>query len=138
MEPRAADSVASRYIEGTSDGLHWAIRERSGRTFVGLISITPHHDGHDKEVSYQLLPRYWGSGKAADALFAVMKLARDTLDYPRLIAETQLANEASRRLLTRVGMRFERMVRRCGEDQAIYATALVAGLGLRPTPRREP
>ncbi len=80
-----------------------------------------HHDKTDPELSYLLLPEWWGQGLATESVRAVLDHAHGC-GAERIVAETQVANAASIRLLTRLGMRFERSVVRFGEAQAIYVS----------------
>ena len=66
------------------------------------------------------MPAAWGAGIGSEAVRAVIDHAFGALGYARLIAETQAANQPSRRLLERLGMRWEREVTRFGAAQAIY------------------
>lgn len=98
----------------------WTIRLKSTSLFVGIIGIDKHHDGQDQEVSYQLLPEFWGQGYAREAVSAVIEYAAAVMMLTSIVAETQCANHASRRLLERVGMEPVRTLSRFGEDQIIY------------------
>jgi ribosomal-protein-alanine N-acetyltransferase len=109
-------------LEPDSTERHWAIRLKSDGEFVGMVSLGVHHDGTDTEISYLLLPEWWGQGYAKEAVRAVVDLALGDLGLPRVVAETQTANVASCRLLESLGMRLERRVERFGAEQAIYAT----------------
>ena len=103
-----------------SEALHfWVIRLKGGG-FVGTISLGAHHDGADTEVSYQLLPMWWGQGYAGEAVGAVIEYALFELGLARVVAETQRANLASRRLLERLGMRPEQTLERFGAEQVVY------------------
>ncbi|HBP5862669.1 TPA: N-acetyltransferase [Pseudomonas aeruginosa] len=61
-------------------------------------------------------------GYATEALTLTLQYASDTLALKRVIAETQSKNDASIRLLNRVGMKFEREIMRFCEAQSIYVT----------------
>lgn len=100
----------------------WVVRCKTNRVFIGVVSLDPHHDGTDTEISYQLLPEWWGQGYAQEAVQAIVTYGLADLKLPRVIAETQTANMTSCRLLERVGMRFERHVERFGAAQSIYTT----------------
>ena len=89
---------------------------------MGIITLAPHHDGEDTEVSYLLLPEWWGQGYATEAVQAILDHGLANLGLSRIIAETQTANAVSVRLLKRVGMTFERNVERFGAEQSIYTT----------------
>ncbi len=123
--PRGEEEVRSafpRLLQADAETRCWAVRLKEDDTFIGIIDLGPHHDGTDIEVSYQLLPAWWGQGYATQTVQAVVNYALEDLGLPRVIAETQMANVASRRLLERLGMRLTRTVERFRERQAIYAT----------------
>lgn len=99
---------------------NWIIRSKARKAFVGSISIGKHHDGRDMELSYQFLPDYWGKGLAFETLTAVLEFVARTLSLKSIIAETQAANTASRKLLEQLEMSLERTLFRFGENQVIY------------------
>lgn len=99
----------------------WAIRIDAS-AFIGCITLGPHHEGPAPEVSYLLLPQWWGAGYAGESVRAVLAYAQEVLRWDKIIAETQTANSKSIQLLKRVGMRFERSLERFGEPQSIYTT----------------
>lgn len=109
-------------LETGSTNPIWAIRPIDAETFIGMVTLTPHHDGEDTEVSYLLLPEWWGQGYATEAVRAIIDHGLVTLGLPRLIAETQTANEPSIRLLERLGMVLDRKVERFDAEQSIYTT----------------
>jgi len=122
--PRDAEAVRAEFPAlVTSDGTRrtWAIRSRSTGAFLGLVFLAPHHDGGDTEVSYMLLPEFWGRGYATEGVRAVIDYALAQLGLPRVVAETQVANVASCRLLERLGLTVDRTVVRFGAEQVIYA-----------------
>lgn len=45
-----------------SQGLYWVVRLKSDNKFLGLVSLDLYHDGTSTEISYQILPKYWGYG----------------------------------------------------------------------------
>lgn len=111
-----------RYLGGPNDdpGLPAAIRaaivgERPGvfcvarrddDQAIGSVSID---DGRgEPEVSYQLMTEWWGRGLAAESVSALLDWFWRTHDDDSLIAVTQSANDASIRLLQRLGFLRER------------------------------
>jgi ribosomal-protein-alanine N-acetyltransferase len=121
--PREEEDIRSAFpklLQPDAETHYWAIKLKEDDTFIGIVDLGPHHDGIDIEVSYQFLPAWWGQGYATETVQAVIGYALETLGLPRVIAETQMANVASRRLLERLGMRLARTVERFGARQAIY------------------
>ena len=123
--PERAAARAARLAE-ENDPTAWAVylRHNPATGCVGLVQITPHHDGSAVELSYELLPVVWGVGLASEAVRAVIAHAFGSLGLTRLLAETQAANRPSRVLLERVGMLYDREIERFGEVQAIYVLGL--------------
>ncbi|WP_281863373.1 GNAT family N-acetyltransferase [Planomicrobium okeanokoites] len=115
---------------------YWVVRGESTKEFIGLISLDLHHDGIDCEVSYQLLPDWWGKGYAAETVTVIIDFALNSLKLPAVLAETQSENFASCRLLEKLGMGLERKVFRYEAEQSIYAIRCLesdGAQGLLPT-----
>ena len=94
------------------------------QAFVGVISITDHHDGVFKELSYQYLPEFWNSGIATETLGAILEYLKNNSEIKELIAETQSKNTRSCRLLEKLGFGLDDTVHRFGELQNIYRMLL--------------
>lgn len=101
-------------------GDHWVIRLKDNNEFVGVVALRDHDNGQDREISYQLLKIFWSKGLAGEAVAAVMDHAANTLKLPALVAETQDANEPSKKLLKKLGMSFDGTLMRHGEKQAVF------------------
>jgi [ribosomal protein S5]-alanine N-acetyltransferase len=100
---------------------YWGVREKNTNKFVGLVSLDRHHDGDDFEVSYQLLPEWWGAGYGTEMVKKVLQFAFNELNFSKVVAETQSKNTFSCKLLERLGMEVERTTIRFGEEQFIYS-----------------
>jgi len=113
--PRIFDEMLS-----TTDENHWVVRNKDSRKLVGIISLGLHHDGAFHEISYQLLPEWWGNGYGMEAIRAILDYAFGVLHLSKVIAETQTSNLPSRKLLEKAGMREEQRLIRFGAEQVIY------------------
>jgi ribosomal-protein-alanine N-acetyltransferase len=100
---------------------HWIIREKQTNTFIGLISISKHHDQIHYEVSYELDPTFWGKGYGTEVVTAVIDYGFDALGLEEIYAETQKKNVASKKLLEKIGMKVVSEIERYGEEQLIYS-----------------
>lgn len=131
------DEKVRRYLGGTVDDAHfkprfdqlcseptdasyWVVRHMETLAFMGLISLDPHHDGEAYELSYQLLPQWWGAGYAQEISRAVLHYGFTELGFDKIVAETQAANTASRKLLEKLGMNLVKTLERFGEMQCLY------------------
>ncbi len=119
LSPQLAKQRAAELAR--QSGQAWAVRRVSdSSSLLGVVVLDRHHDLDDFEVSYLFLPEHWGRGYATGAVRQVMTHAFGTMELRRLVAETQLTNTASIRLLERLGFRFLRQVVRFGAVQCIY------------------
>ncbi|UPK42676.1 GNAT family N-acetyltransferase [Paenibacillus pabuli] len=102
-----------------TDSFYWVVRLKKSNQFIGLVSLDKHIDG-GTELSYEFLPSYWGQGLASEVTIRVIKYAFAELGISKLLAETQIANLGSCKLLERVGMKIERTIQRFGAEQGIF------------------
>jgi RimJ/RimL family protein N-acetyltransferase len=92
------------------DELHgfgmWAVDEREGDPLVaiaGLLWVEGH--GPEVEAAYLVRRDRWGRGYASEALREVLRIGHDELGLERIVALAWPANDASRRVMERAGMR---------------------------------
>jgi [ribosomal protein S5]-alanine N-acetyltransferase len=114
-----ADQAATRRIlrslvrHGELHGFTlWAVDEREGDELVGVAGLA-WVEGHGPEVEAAFLLRRdrWGRGYATEALRAVLRAAHDDLAIDRVVALAYPANDASRRVMEKTGMRADGTVR---------------------------
>ena len=106
------------------DDMYLTIRLICDGTFMGIVSVSPHHDPSKKELSYQFLPEFWGKGYAFEVLQAVLAYCRDTLGIREAVSETQTQNIPSCRLLEKLGYRLTEQFIRFGVEQNLYFITL--------------
>ncbi len=133
-DERIICSEFHHYFRAERFSHNWTIRNKEDGSFIGLITLDAHHNGIDTEVSYQILPECWGQGYATEAVQAVIVYGLEVLKLPRIVAETQMANIRSRRLLERLDFCLQEKVVRFGEEQAIYSTPPQTSLWRSDTP----
>jgi [ribosomal protein S5]-alanine N-acetyltransferase len=80
------------------------IEKASGR-LVGLAGTQPM--GKDLEIGWWLAREVWGRGYATEAGGAAMRHVLETLGRHRVVAIINPGNEASRRVVHRLGMHYE-------------------------------
>jgi len=97
-------------------------------TYVGEVGLAVSRPEHRQcEIGYSFLPEAHGRGYATEAAAAMLALCFDELDAHRVAGRIEARNEASARLLERLGMRREAHLRENefvkGEwnDEVIYA-----------------
>jgi len=87
-----------------------ALAEKSSGRVVGVAGIQPLGTTGDLEIGWWLARDVWGRGYATEAGRAAMLHVLDMLKRPRVVAIIDPGNEPSRRVVDRLGMRFERRV----------------------------
>jgi len=70
---------------------------------IGMCGLLQRPTLDAPDLGYAFLPEHWGSGYAVEAADGVVAHARDELGITTLLAITSLDNEASIRVLRRVG-----------------------------------
>jgi RimJ/RimL family protein N-acetyltransferase len=106
----------------------WVVLERHTGELVGTISFRPR--GHAVDFGYFFARNYWGKGLAFDAASAVMSWFASRPEIVRIWATVDAENVRSRRLLERLGLQLEGVMRLASirpnigslpRDTAIYA-----------------
>jgi RimJ/RimL family protein N-acetyltransferase len=87
------------------------------RTPIGICGLLKRDTLPCPDIGFAFLPAYWRQGYAFEAAAAVMKHAREHPGLDRVLAITSPDNDASAKLLTRIGLRFDRVVK-LSEDAA--------------------
>jgi RimJ/RimL family protein N-acetyltransferase len=86
-------------------------------TPIGMCGLIKRDSLPDVDIGFAFLPSFWSRGYAFESAAAVMTYGRDVLGLRRIVAITSQDNEASARLLEKVGLRFERLIK-LAEDQS--------------------
>lgn len=91
-------------------GLYLTVLKEQGDP-IGICGLLKRETLDDVDIGFAFLPRYWSKGYALESALAVMAYGRDELGLQRIVAITAPDNDASIRLLEKLDMRFEKMVR---------------------------
>jgi RimJ/RimL family protein N-acetyltransferase len=84
---------------------------KADRVPIGICGLLKRDSLEDVDLGFAFLPRFWSKGYAFESASAVMNLARSALELTRVVAIASPENEGSIRLLEKLGMKFESMVR---------------------------
>lgn len=88
----------------------WATIFKEANQFIGRCGLIPWTiDGqHDVEVAFALARPYWGQGLATEVAQALVHYGFEHLKLSRLICLIDPENQASFKVATKIGMKFER------------------------------
>jgi RimJ/RimL family protein N-acetyltransferase len=81
----------------------WCADERNGEALVGFAGFL--HSDDEPDLVYGLRPSHWGRGLASEAARRVIEQAFANSDAERVVASVDEPNQASIRVLERLGMR---------------------------------
>lgn len=92
---------------------------KEGGVPIGICGLVKRDFLEDVDIGFALLPGFWGQGYAYEAASAVMEHAREALGLKRLVAITNPENHSSIRLLEKLGLKFDRMIRTTADGPEI-------------------
>lgn len=98
----------------------WAIRRAEATVIIGFVGFREFFEPPEPQLLYGLLPSYWGHGFATEAAKAVTGYAFEDLGWDRVIAATDIPNQASIRVMKRLGMEWNREDRSVGREGTVW------------------
>lgn len=78
-------------------------------TFVGVAGVKYLENTKLPELGYRLTKKHWGYGYGTEISRLLIKYARNTLKFDKLVAVTRPENLPSQRILIKCGFQFKRM-----------------------------
>ena len=87
----------------------WHVARNSDGAAVGTCGLLKRDNLPDVDIGYAFLPEFWGLGYAIEAAEATMRHGAGKFGLKRIIAVVSQGNNASIRVLEKLGMRHERM-----------------------------
>jgi RimJ/RimL family protein N-acetyltransferase len=96
----------------------WAVVCRESNKLIGMAGFRAHEDV--AELVYILDEPYWGKGLATEIARAILKYGFEKHNFSRIVAMTRPANAASRRVMDKIGMTFEKEVEIYGISAVEY------------------
>ena len=113
-KPHTSVAYTKRYLEYLAGryrlGMHyeWALVLREEGRMIGTCGFANFDCAHNTgEIGYVLNPAYQGKGLMQEAAERVMRFGFSVLGLHRIEARYMVGNDASRRLMERLGMREE-------------------------------
>jgi len=94
----------------------YLVELKETRVSIGICGLLQRESLPDVDIGFAFLPRYWSRGYAFESAAAVMIYAREVLGLKRVVAITDPVNEGSIRVLHRIGLKFDRMIKLSEDD----------------------
>ncbi len=89
----------------------YLVEIKEGRVPIGMCGLTKKDYLPDADIGFSFLPAFWSMGYGFEAADAVKAYAKDVLGMSRLVAVTNPDNQSSIKLIEKLCLRFERMIR---------------------------
>jgi ribosomal-protein-alanine N-acetyltransferase len=99
----------------------WAVIDKGTRAMVGWCGLVFLDETPEVEVGYGVARDYWGRGLMTEAARASLRYGFERAGLERIVAVAMPENTASRRIMEKLGMRYEKNVFHYGHDLVYYA-----------------
>ena len=100
-----------------------ALINKSGGEMVGWGGLQPLEETGEIEVGYGFGKAHWGKGYATEAAAAWLRYGFEQAGLARIVAVAVPENTGSRRVMEKLGMRYEKNQRHYNTDCVLYAIA---------------
>ncbi len=89
-------------------------------TPIGMCGLLKRDELPHADIGFAFMPDFWNKGFAYEAAAAVMNDARERLKLERVLAITNQDNEASIKLLQKLGLRIERVIKLSNDSAELF------------------
>jgi [ribosomal protein S5]-alanine N-acetyltransferase len=123
-----SDGETERFLRANLD--HWrrhghgllVFRERASGAFVGRGGLRHVEVAGSAEVelAYAVMAAFWGRGLGGEMAAALLRHGGERLGLRGIVAFTLTTNAASRRVMEKLGFRFERNIVHAGLPHVLY------------------
>ena len=106
------------------------VERKADNAPIGMCGLLKRDTLPDVDVGFAFLPQFTRQGYGFEAASATLAYARQTLGLKRIVAVTNPDNAASIQLLSKLGLKFEKMVRLTPEaaEICLYGMELSTGV----------
>jgi [ribosomal protein S5]-alanine N-acetyltransferase len=126
-EPSFIENIADRGVRSELDAMHYLaegpiksyqqhgyglflVEQNNNREPLGFCGLLYREHLDETDIGFAFLPQCWGQGFAFEAASAILHFGYNKLQLKRIVGLTSAGNAASIKVLTRLGLRFEKMV----------------------------
>ncbi|MET0752288.1 MAG: GNAT family N-acetyltransferase [Pyrinomonadaceae bacterium] len=97
----------------------WLVELKDSNESIGICGLIKRDTLEDVDIGFAFLERFWLKGYAVESAAAVMDYGRDVIGLKRIVAITVPDNLGSIKVLEKIGMRFEKMIRTAQDAEEI-------------------
>ena len=99
----------------------WAVVHKQIGALIGWCGLMYLDGTEEVEVGYGVAKQYWGQGLMTEAARASLRYGFERARLERIVAVAMPENAASRRIMEKLGMRYEKNARFYNHDLVYYA-----------------
>jgi RimJ/RimL family protein N-acetyltransferase len=104
-------------------GLDLVVLKETGES-IGICGLIKRDTLDDVDIGYAFLPRFWSQGYAVESALAVREYGQQVHSLKRIVAITLPENKGSVRVLEKIGLIFEKMIKLDGDDDELMLFAI--------------
>jgi RimJ/RimL family protein N-acetyltransferase len=104
-------------------GLDLVILKETGES-IGMCGLIKRNTLEDVDIGYAFLPKFWSKGYAVESALAVREYGQKVHGLKRIVGITLPENKGSVRVLEKIGLKFEKMVKLAGDDDELMLFAI--------------
>jgi RimJ/RimL family protein N-acetyltransferase len=101
---------------------------KKGNVPIGMCGLIKRDFLDDVDIGFAFLPDFRKQGYAYEAAAAVLAYGKETFGLKRIVAITALDNQASERLLEKLGLHFERVIQYPSDGEEVKVKLFAADL----------
>jgi RimJ/RimL family protein N-acetyltransferase len=109
----ARQYIVERFIAGYEKqgfGMYLVELKETGAP-AGICGLVKRDELADVDIGFAFLPRYWSKGYALESASAIKAYALDVLGLKRFVAIVNPENAGSIKVLEKIGLKYERLLR---------------------------
>jgi ribosomal-protein-alanine N-acetyltransferase len=99
----------------------WAVVYKKDRKLIGHCGFKFLENTQEIQIGYLLIPSYWGMGLGTEAAAGALKYGFEIATLERVVAVAKPENIASRRVMDKVGMQYEKEAYYYNNDVVYYS-----------------
>jgi len=104
-------------------GLDLVALKETGES-IGMCGLIKRDTLEDVDIGYAFLPKFWSKGYGVESALAVLEYGLKVKKLKRIVAITLEANKGSVRVLEKIGLKFERMIKLEGDNEELMLFAI--------------
>jgi RimJ/RimL family protein N-acetyltransferase len=116
-EPSFIENIGDKNVRTTADACVYIstsslylVELKDPQIAIGICGLLKRDYLEDVDIGFAFLERFWSKGYAHESASAVMNYGLNVLKLPRIVAITAPDNQGSINVLTKLGLRYEKMV----------------------------